>query len=295
MKAAALHSGRRIAQEVKLEKGPRIGPAAAAVRDSVYIFGGAGKDGFRTDINQIDGAAGDNPTLTPYDTKLMPRLFMSAAAVGDDIYLIGGLGYNGVTDTVEKFNVKTREVTKCAPMRQPRRNMGAVVSGSFIFVVGGSDNEGKGVPTLAVYNTKRDTWDTAPPMSVGRESCAALWNGLMIVPGGYTGKTALAICEAYSILQARWTRLPDLPMATSANHCAVVGDRLHSFGDFGNPDRVLALDFRRSRWSQAQTKPAYRPSRHNAVVALGKRVYVIGGNVTSADNGLDTVQVLTVD
>lgn len=177
-------------------------------------------------------------------------------------------------------------------MPTPRFYPAVVESGGMICVVGGR-GAGGFTGALEVYDPKRDTWETAAPMPTGRDSTAAVHNGLIHVPGGFAGDSGGSrVHDAYSIRQARWIKLPDMPFPLSAHHVGLISNTLYSFGDFAEGGKVAACDLRSGQWRTPRLPEPFVPRRNNAVVTVGNTAVVIGGNTESASvSAVDTVQM----
>jgi N-acetylneuraminic acid mutarotase len=272
---------------VRLNKG-RYGMPAVAQGQRIYIVGGSTADQFSSDIEIFDTATGK---IERKETKLLPRRWHTAQLVDGWIYVCGGCAYTDSNKTadVEKYEIATGKIEKCAPLPTPRRMVNSVQNDGKIWILGGSDKDGTYTGAVEIYDPKRNRWQKAPPMPTPRECAVALHNNFIYAIGGYNGTEGLMTIEAYSILQARWQRLPDMPFVLSANHVAVLGETLYSFGDYINQDRVACYSFARRTW-RLLTGTGFKPNRHNAVAAVGNTIYVFGGNTAPTEPPLDTIQ-----
>jgi hypothetical protein len=121
-------------------------------------------------------------------------------------------------------------------------------------------------------------------------SDAAIVTGPFIVlPGGYDGSLALDKVEAYNPRENKWIILPPLCRDSSAHATVFFGRYLFLFGNYAAPEELIAYDLS-TKTSQAFTLQ-YTPARHTAAVALGDKIYVIGGKPYKYSVPLDSIQV----
>lgn len=138
--------------------------------------------------------------------------------------------------------------------------------------------------TQAVLDTPRDDFGTA------------VVGGRIWVVGGMTGERAhkLASVEVYDPQTDSWSAGPPMPNGRSSVGATRVGDVVYAIGGSAeNGDGVsvsaaaTALDTRTRRWTRLPPMPT--PRYELAAVAVGRRIYAIGGD------GVDDVPVRTVE
>ena len=78
----------------------------------------------------------------------------------------------------------------------------------------------------------------------------------------------------------------------SAHAAVALGQYLFLFGNYPQPEEIVIYDLK-TRKSEAFTL-GYTPSRHTAAVALGDRIYVIGGREVRGALPLDKIQVFAL-
>lgn len=279
-------------------KTPRFATAAVAHNDAIYVLCGSGPRGLLNDVERINPRTRKIEVLPETDPPLTPRRYHAAVSVGEEIILMGGSIYDPVAkkvDTVglvERWNVRTGKVRIGKPMPTPRWALATVAYNGRVFAIGGTHGD-KRLNTVDIYNVERDEWRPGLPLPLGRDCCAAVYQGVIYVPGGFAGKDPVPDFDAYSIGQARWLKMPEMPLATSAHHTAIVGDTLLSFGDYRELRRVLVFNLKTRQWRKINNSQ-FEPTRHSAVVSLGDRCYVIGGARESRGSFLDLIQEFVV-
>jgi len=273
----------------------RYGMPAVVVGPFIYVLGGFSPTGLTGAIERIDTR--DN-SVSQLETTLTPRYFHSAEAVGEDIFVFGGIEKVGdsyeFSTRVERFDTKTGKVREVSSTPAKIRTPASAEIGGKIYVVGGSDEDDKRINSLWIYNPQLDKWTSGAPMKVARECDVVARDGAIYAIGGFDGTNAVKTCEVYSIAEDKWRDEADLPVKTSAHHLALVGDSIFSFGDYAEMSRVQRFDTKTETWTRFD-RTGFDARRHMAVCAVGKRIYVIGGNMASRASYLDAVQVFDAD
>ena len=128
-------------------------------------------------------------------------------------------------------------------------------------------------------------WSFAPSMLHRRSyTASAQIGGKIYVATGMVGNTGrpLDLFERFDPATASWSSLTPAPASFSAAAGAALGDRMYVIGGNGaagdkqaNGRQVYVYDVRRKHWSRAASLPA--PRTNLAAVALGGRIYAIGG------------------
>ena len=145
---------------------PRNGAALATLNGTAYLIGGTGPDGTPTDTVWSIGLDPDTSALTTWKpvagvTLPAPRSGATAVAVPDGIVVLGGRDKDKkVTATVWKSTVdsagKLGAFKEQPSLIHPVANASAAFQGTFVWIYGGSDDNG---PTASVqradYGTRR--------------------------------------------------------------------------------------------------------------------------------------------
>ena len=278
---------------------PRYGMPAVAIEECIYILGGSTQKGYVGDIEKFNTKTGK---ITLMKTKLYPRRYHTAEAHKGKIYITGGYGAKGLVSLLEIYNPETDSVSEGTPLPTPRYFVSSVMVDGKMYVVGGS-KLGSGAlfsSALEIYDVKKNTWTKGASMLLARQTDVVEKDGRIYAVGGYN-ENAVKNFEAYDIKKDKWIILSDLPFPISANHCSTFQnkymDRIYSFGDYYELDRVWVYDFDAEEWDVVKNCPEqiYLPGRHNAVVSVKDTIYVIGGNVSTRGSHLDTIQPITYE
>ena len=177
----------------------------------------------------------------------------------------------------------------------------AVALGNTIYVGTGvrADKDGtyfRSLKSMFAFDPKRSTYRRIRDLPQGVDHTAlATWNGRLYVFGGFTDSRPTARAWSYSPRDGRWTELASMGHARGGLAGAVIGDRFYAVGGVleqtkRNPRILGALeiyDFRTNRWTSGPPMPTAR--HHVAVVALGGKVYALGGR-GAYDLSLGTVE-----
>ena len=291
-------------KQAKINPG-RFGLAATAVNDDVYIIGGSSSGGF---VGKVEKYNIKSKTIVTLTKKLLSRRYHTAQSFEEKIYIMGGAiagpRFTQIeTNRVERYDPKSNEVKKLAPLPTPRSMPASVIYNGKVYVIGGSIikdivqidkiffNERETfyyTGTVEIYDIAANKWmrgNAKPTLSVCE---AVLYNGKIYAIGGYNGLPQNTF-EVYDIATDRWEKLPDLPFTISAHHGAVLNGKIYTFGDYYDLNRVCQYDFATKEWSILSTN--FNPSRLNAVVTCGDAIYIIGGTAASSNSWLDDIQV----
>ena len=166
--------------------------------------------------------------------------------------------------------------------------------------MGGGTSTGTFLNDLWRWDTPAQTWTQLANMPTGKQNAqAALWNGKIYLPGGFTTAhlTELAI---YDIATNAWTTGAPLPAARSGMSAAYNG-KIYVFG--GNPgpfSSIIVYDIATNTWS---TSAASLPvgTTYGRAITVGSFIYVVGGigaGVTTnavyrLDPATDTLSTMT--
>ncbi|HVK95940.1 MAG TPA: kelch repeat-containing protein [Noviherbaspirillum sp.] len=175
-----------------------------------------------------------------------------SAVVDDKLYLIGGRvratdearHFNDHVDSVrnEVFDPVTGAWSRRADAPTARNSAAAAVVDGKVYVVGGrrflknADGSARqvNVPTLEVYDPKRDRWENRAPMPQAQGGLAATaLDGKLYVFGGeqwVPEQKVFADNWVYDPETDAWEALPSLPTPRHGLGAAAVGKRIFVFG-----------------------------------------------------------------
>jgi ABC-type nitrate/sulfonate/bicarbonate transport system substrate-binding protein len=296
---------------------PRLQQEAAAVAldDQIYVMGGFANEPEPFTLVQIyDVAANQWREGTPLPE---PVHHAGAATIGGKIYLIGGFGSvfasRDPVDAVWAYDPQADRWERRAPLPAPRGALSVAVVGDRIYAVGGEHRRPPGAPPappgasaayepvadLAVYDPAADRWETLPPMRFARDHLVAdgINGRLYAVSGRDRPIYDLPFVEEYDPGTRTWALRAPMPTGRSGGNGAVLGGRLFVFGGEGNPDSPLgiyseveAYDPATDTWTQFGPMPT--PRHALATVAVGNRIYLVGGALRQGTLGPATTNLL---
>ena len=225
-----------------------------------------------------------------------PRYGAAAVADGDSIFVIGGQNRGGILDDIERFDVRTHEVTTLPVKLIPRHHQGAVLVDGKIYVFGGRGYPLPGASgieeALEIYDpaTGRLTEGAPMPWPHANFAAAAL-GGKIYAFGGVIGGRAADVREVnrtdvYDLATNSWSRGVPMPDLRETRTAAVVGDAIVVAGGYRVPDisrgvrTVEAFTPATQRWSDLPDLA--EPVSANSAALLGPYLYLFG-NYDPAD------------
>jgi len=255
--------------------------AATAVVDGnyIYVVGGANSAGTRLrDIERIDLRTGQSE---PFAQLTRGRRNLRAAVYEHRLYVLGGYAEtNWVNDDpfesyVEIVDLATGRVSRGPNLPEARANFACAVVGGKLYVIGGArvaHNAITNTNTTDVLDLATGKWSTGLPMPTPRMAGAAVVDGFIVVPGGYSGRRAVNNVEVFIPSDRLWRILPPLHAPTNAMSVAFLGHHLFLFGEH----ELVAYDLIPKK--SVAYRFDYEVQRDTATVIAGNRIYVIGGD-----------------
>ncbi|MCS6862214.1 MAG: hypothetical protein NZT92_18065, partial [Abditibacteriales bacterium] len=145
---------------------PRVGPAVAALRGKIYVFGGFNRNTWsaNSSVEIYDIATNTWSAGAPMPT---PRSWMRAVVLNDKIYVLGGVGYGYLGD-VEVYDPSTNTWLPRAASFSPERYLHAAVAyNGRIYIIGG-DSWQRGYNEvwndIQEYDPATNRWTRKTPM-----------------------------------------------------------------------------------------------------------------------------------
>ena len=269
------------------------------VREGPYVFTGGGYTGklqhsrtvFRYDIR----------TNTWSALEISPCHSFCLTVIDDMVTILGGI--NVVTSHDSNVLYSYRVIGSkgkwcvCLPPMLTKRSCGSVekVDG-FVIVAGGVDGVSRHhMRNVEVLDIQSKQWFTAPPLSMGVSfMCMKASKDSVFVAGGLGETGAISdvmMCDIQKLVQAAkmrnlnvsiWEKVTSLPLVRPG--CAVVQDKLVTFGGIPTDDRVMdncqcdVYCWRKelNAWEKLGNMPVSQSSM-SAVTISPNRVMLIGG------------------
>lgn len=170
-----------------------------------------------------------------------------------------------------------------------------------VMVAGGRGADGLStLPSVELYDPKKNRWTPGPPMTVGRSHHAAtlLADGRVLVTGGTTHEAtgdghrfvALAAAEVFDPVEGRWTPVPDMAEARNGHTATLLDDGTVLVVGGAREQRthlasVERFDPKTRTW---RTEKPLGTARwlHAAVHLDDDSVVVVGGRSNAKQNGV---------
>ncbi|WP_166424392.1 kelch repeat-containing protein [Paraglaciecola sp. 20A4] len=276
----------------------RFAHSSATDNKLLYVFSGYGKQGYLTDVEIIDPLTAQ---VTVLANKVLPRGYFSAVFDQQhSIYLIGGIGHETddvrVEPRIEVFNTLTHEVTILGDIPEPLRNNKAVYINGYIYLVGGASYEAsngyKFIPSASLwrYDITRHIWQKLANMPSAKSTVVVATDQVIYAIGGERNLNDLASVERYDIATNQWHSMPNLPHPISAHSAVITNNNVWLFANEDQLQRAYTLTLPSDTWHGADID--YQPALYTSANAIGKTLFVIGGNGGKGNSFMNQIQVL---
>jgi N-acetylneuraminic acid mutarotase len=174
------------------------------------------------------------------------------------------------------------------PMLTPRSAHAVVSSGCAIYALAGTDEHGRPVLDVEVFDGKEWKVETTLPGNGLNAPTASLVGDKLYVMGGFKAVSNLPTNEAqvYDLQMHQWSDASPLPNPRGGHAAVVLEGRIHLLGG-GNSVSTVAdhsvFDPRTNKWSELAPLP--RDEGSPAAVVVAGKIYAIGGRSGYSDFG----------
>lgn len=251
-----------------------------------YMVGGGGPiSAFNSEVYRYDPAA-DMWVSGTASTGITPQCWATAALAAPSpgqsfVYLLNGATATGpLVPDVQTVNAFDGSIGPSYANSTPASAAGVAVWNNLLYAFGGQLASGAYTNAMRRYNPATNTWATLAPMPEAKATCGAAINGKIYAVGGSNGLLNSNRIDAYDPATNTWQALGTLPATVSNQAVAVQGDWLWLVGDFTNQSYLAAYNTRTGQLSNFTSN--IPPRRNAAAVVYNNRLYVWGGNTTSA-------------
>mmetsp|Transcript_7878 Transcript_7878/g.18228 ORF Transcript_7878/g.18228 Transcript_7878/m.18228 type:complete len:592 (+) Transcript_7878:202-1977(+) len=241
---------------------PRDGAVAASLGDYVIVMGGRGP--FEV-MDSVESWKLGAPQWEALEHRMhTARSFCSAVALPKYALMVvmGGRGNSyAELDSVEAFDLDSKEWRSLASMQTPRMGSSAVVLGENKILVMGGLNGGEWLDSMELYDVLEDSWETLPvslPEKCGFHAATTVHdqgNTYVILLGG-KNQRVLDQSFCYSVELQRWGYLPNLNQgregcfATSVNHTVkLFGGNRDGRGATRSAEELVVTSYIRRSWA----------------------------------------------
>lgn len=263
---------------------PRSAFAISAYEGALYLFGGEIPGGitfsglrYRTNEARWD--------------ELRPRPVaargVQAALLGEKIYVPGGVGEDGQPlSRLDIYDPRGDVWEEGAALPIPLGDYALAAFEGRLYLFGGWDGTSVQASIL-IYDPLQNSWSWGSPMPKGRRNAAvAGWMGKLLVVGGFDGEQALSDVLVYFPQRDRsgdspWQEAAVLPQGRFGMGAVSLTDTLYLFGGRTGEDEediLPPLEYlpQQEGWAELE-RPPNEVGVYPGVIALGRRVHVLGG------------------
>src|SRR5437867_5919495 len=207
----------------------------------------------------------------------------AVASVGGNIYSFGGIFNNIATANVYKYTPATNSWSAIAPLPAARYGLTAVSDGTYIYLLGGEDQNFNTTATLWRYDPVSNTYNTnLPSYTIPTYFHASAYlNGKIYRIAGRGIGTDFHV-EAYTIATNTWSMAANYPFANHSLMAAALGNYVYAGGGNASPDKTWRYDPSTNTWDDAAVAdlPAGRSAAASGV--YNGRWLLAGGDVNFA-------------
>jgi non-specific serine/threonine protein kinase len=257
--------------------------AAAAANGKLYVMGGFNAAGASLDgVYVFDGKAWSAGPHLP-----LPVDHPSAATLDGVVYIAGG--HSNGADTARTFRLDGDHWTEMSSMHFARGGHALVAVEGRLYAIGGNTSRAN-VAQVETFDPGANAWTSVASLPVPRNHVMGFVLGAAAcVAGGRSPTTARIDCM--NVSSAEWSRLPDLPSATSGGGAAtfVGGGVVVTGGEDANENRMIDQLTRYQpggSWSSGDTMLS--PRHGFELAAFQGRAWACGGGTAPGLNPVTT-------
>jgi N-acetylneuraminic acid mutarotase len=249
---------------------PRQEVASAVARGAIWVLGG-----FDPNRRSSDSVFAFGAGAWIKGPALPQRIDHAAAAELDGtLYYAGGFS-DGTTEAALYGYATGGGWAARAPLHHPRGAHALLSVAGRLYAIGGNGPAGD-EPVVEEYNPGADAWSDVATLPAPRNHVAGfVYKGLACIAGGRSPNVARVDC--LDTTSHAWSRLPDLPVATSGAGAGVLGDQAFvAGGENAGESTLVPAVFRFN--GRAWTSEAMLVPRHGIQLAAGGgRLWACGG------------------
>jgi N-acetylneuraminic acid mutarotase len=207
----------------------------------------------------------------------------AVASVGGNIYSFGGIVNNVAIANAYKYSPATNTWTPIAPLPAPRGWFSGASDGTYIYLLGGVDQNFNTTATLWRYDPTSNTYNTSLPSYTIPTyfHASAYLNGKIYRIAGAAIGTDFHV-EVYDIATNTWSMAANYPFANHNLMAAALDTYIYAGGGNASPDKTYRYDPITNTWNDAAIAdlPAGRSAAASA--AYNGRWILAGGDVNFA-------------
>jgi N-acetylneuraminic acid mutarotase len=207
----------------------------------------------------------------------------AGAAQGGNIYTFGGLFAGTPTTAAYKYTVATDSWSSIAALPAARYWFTAVGDGTYVYLLGGLNENGLPRATLWRYDPATNTYDTSLPSYTIPTyfHASAYLNGKIYRIAGRGMGTDFHV-EVYNIATNTWSMTANYPFANHSLMAVALGSYIYAGGGNASPNKTWRYDPVTDTWDDAAIAdlPAGRSAAASG--AYNGRWLLTGGDVNFA-------------
>jgi cell division septation protein DedD len=207
----------------------------------------------------------------------------AVVSVGGNVYSFGGIVNNAAIVNAYKYNPPTNTWTPIASLPQPRGWFSGASDGTYIYLLGGIDQNFNTTATLWRYDPVSNTYNTSLPSYTIPTyfHASAYLNGKIYRIAGAAIGTDFHV-EVYTIAANTWSMAANYPFANHNLMAVALGSYIYAGGGNASPDKTYRYDPSTDTWDDAAVAdfPAGRSSAASG--AYNGRWLLAGGDVNFA-------------
>jgi len=207
----------------------------------------------------------------------------AVASVGGNVYGFGGIVNNTAITNAYKYSPASNTWTPIAPLPEPRAWFSGTTDGTYIYLLGGEDQNFNTTATLWRYDPISNTYNTSLPsyaIPTYFHACAYL-NGKIYRIAGRAIGTDFHV-EVYDIATNTWSMAANYPFANHSLMAVALGNYIYAGGGNASPNKTWRYDPSTNTWDDAAIAdlPAGRTAAASG--AYNGRWILAGGDVNFA-------------
>jgi len=207
----------------------------------------------------------------------------AVSSVGGNIYSFGGIVNNVAITNAYKYTPSTNSWSLIASLPAPRGWFSATTDGTYIYLLGGVDQNFNTTATLWRYDPVSNTYNTSlPPYTIPTYFHASAYlNGKIYRIAGAAIGTDFHV-EVYDIATNTWSMAANYPFANHNLMAVALGSYIYAGGGNASPTKTYRYDPSTDTWDDAAVAdlPAGRSSAASG--AYNGRWILAGGDVNFA-------------
>ena len=217
---------------------------------------------------------------TPYPIGIWGH---AVASVGGNVYSFGGIVNNTAITNAYKYSPVTNTWTPIAPLPAPRGWFSGTSDGTYIYLLGGVDQNFNTTATFWRYDPVSNTYNTSlPSYTIPTYFHASTYlNGKIYRIAGTAIGTDFHV-EVYTIATNSWSMAANYPFANHSLMAVALGSYIYAGGGNASPDKTWRYDPSTDTWDDTAVAdlPAGRSAAASA--AYNGRWLLAGGDVNFA-------------